>query len=233
MTERPILFSGPMVRALLDGRKTQTRRVIKPQPHNGRSPDEVRAELVRLGALGPDESLKDLMSAAWNGGFIAAQCPYGAPSGRLWVRENGWERPDRTPKMMREGADTWAPYYYDADITAADHEQFKEWGFKRRPSIHMPRWACRLVLEITAIRVERLFDISEEDARAEGMMHVPFRSRYKGESTHGWARDEGQPVSTTARRAFEDLWYSINGAWLDVWVWVVEFRRVEAIKASA
>ncbi len=185
MTERPILFSGPMVRAILAGTKTQTRRVVKMQDGE---------QIARLH-------------------FKPSACPYGAPGDRLWVRENGWQRPERTPRMMREGADTWEPYYFDADIDEQDHAEFKEWGFKRRPSIHMPRRFCRLVLEVTGVRVERLQAITEVDARAEGA--EPLRA---GQDAAG--------VLKTHRTGFVHLWQSINGTWLEnPWVWVVEFRR--------
>src|SRR5205085_1532348 len=100
-------------------------------------------------------------------------CPYGQAGDRLWVRENGWERPERTPKLMREGADTWEPFYYDADgISWQEAADFKAWGFKRRPSIHMPRAACRILLEVASVRVEPLLEISEQDALAEGITSV-------------------------------------------------------------
>jgi hypothetical protein len=115
--------------------------------------------------------------------------------------------------MMREGADTWEPYYFDADgLTDQDSEDFKAWGFKRRPSIHMPRTASRINLEITRVRVERLQDISERDAMAEGVKN----------SLH-------LPGGRFARENFEHLWWSINGegSWeANPWVWVVEFKRV-------
>jgi hypothetical protein len=190
MKERPILFSAPMVRALLDGSKTQTRRVV-----NHRHLAQI--DLQRGGC-----------TANWS-----KPMPYGQPGDRLWVRENGWERPERTPKMMREGADTWEPYYFDADgLTDQDSEDFKAWGFKRRPSIHMPRTASRINLEITRVRVERLQDISERDAMAEGVKN----------SLH-------LPGGRFARENFEHLWWSINGegSWeANPWVWVVEFKRV-------
>ena len=227
MKERPILFSAPMVRAILAGSKTQTRRVVK--------------------ALHPDchESFirKDDGLFGWRdqfGRFMQAfPCPYGQPGERLWVRENGWERPDRTPKMMREGADTWAPYYFDADYefdATRDNEfaEFKEWGFKRRPSIHMPRWASRILLEITAVRVDRLQDISEADAVAEGCrpdaglhgdddMAVYFTSQAFDNAA---VRICATPMPVVR---YAVLWKSINGAgsWAaNPWVWVVEFKRV-------
>lgn len=196
MTERPMLFNNPMVRAILDGSKTQTRRAVKGVPlewlGNGFSPEYV--------AL-PENNLS----------------PYGQVGDQLWVRENGWEPPNRTAKMMREGADTWADYYYDADgFTDIEHEQFKQWGFKRRPSIHMPRWASRIQFEITGVRIERLQDISEADALEEGI-------------TYNMIPNNGlDPMR--ARTWFRGLWESINGpgSWeANPWVWVVEFRRVK------
>ena len=191
MRERPILFSGPMVRAILDGRKTMTRRIVK-FPLLDR---DIGCELAG-NEIGPKEARR--------------LCPYGQPGDHLWVRENGWERPERTPKMMREGADTWEPYYFDADgLSATDCDEFKEWGFKRRPSIHMPRKFCRLTLEVTGARVERLQDISERDALCEG-------ARQCGDSSRAY------------RLGFTELWQSINAKrvpWAsNPWVWVVEFR---------
>lgn len=205
MKARPILFSAPMIRALRDGRKTQTRRIVKPQPF---ADDSVAgwAVIDRAGSI-----------RRWHPALAEMDCPYGKPGDLLWVRENGWERPERTPQMMREGADTWAPYYYDADgLTDAENEQFKAWGFKRRPSIHMPRWASRITLRLTDVRVERLQDISIIDARAEGVREdrvvvgVPERD---------------------PRALFPDLWNSINGAgaWdINPWVWALSFDVILA-----
>ena len=197
MKERPLLFTGPMVRALLDGSKTQTRRVVKAK------------HLPWL-----KNSLTNFLDGKWN----QRPVPYGSPGDRLWVRENGWERPERTAKMMREGADTWAPYYFDADgLSEQESTDFKAWGFKRRPSIHMPRWGSRLTLEITGVRVERLQDISEADAEAEG---IDFIRR---------APDVDETL--TAKEFYEALWESIHGAgsWgLNPWVWVVEFEKVRS-----
>lgn len=216
MRERPILFSAPMVRAILEGRKTQTRRVLKqatgPSLSVGMSDDDSgTAELSWLWGDGPGHDVHETVKRV--------ACPYGKPGDHLWVRENGWERPERTPKMMRDGADTWERYYYDADgyNTDSDAEQFKSWGFKRRPSIHMPRWASRITLEVTGVRVERLQDISNEDARAEGVLQ-----KYAEECVR-----LGHPYN--AMDIFRQLWASINGAgsWGEnPWVWVVEFRRI-------
>lgn len=206
MKERPILFSGPMVRALRTGTKTQTRRVVKGVdecPHGYDAVKHVDGGKITLA------------------GGDTVHCPYGERGDRLWVRENGWQRPERTPKMMREGADTWGPYYFDADgLTPADHEQFKAWGFKRRPSIHMPRKFCRLVLEVTGIRAERLQDIVEIDVRAEGCEVRAFW-------TFGADAVERRRI---AADVYRNLWDSLNAkgglGWrTNPWVWVVEFKR--------
>lgn len=215
MRERPILFSGPMVRAILAGTKTQTRRAIKrPLRHPGwtsyvyfgpsTNNPTCRSKAIECGPdYGDDES-------------DVVYCPYGAAGDRLWCRETGWERPERTPKMMREGADTWERYYYDADgLSETDHEEFKAWGFKRRPSIFMPRWASRISLEITGVRVQRLQDISDADCLAEGI-EWPYPSR------------------ATPRGAYRSVWEAINGAksWAATpWVWVIEFKRIDPLSS--
>lgn len=196
MKERPILFSGPMVRALLAGTKTQTRRVAnKPVKH----PD--LGNLYSPGALVLENEPQHVIERA---------CPYGQPGDRLWVRESGWERPDRTQRMLQEGADTWAPYYYAAD--GENGEELRSWGFKVRPSIHMPRTASRILLEIVGVHVERLNEINRGDAMAEG---CPFQNMSEGYDPRKW---------------YADLWEQINGtgSWeSNPWVWVVEFKRVE------
>lgn len=233
MAERQILFAAPMIRALLDDRKTQTRRIVKGLQWIADTapgiepywffPDRPRSLNHGGGPIGP---------------HYANLCPYGQTGDLLRVRENAWERPERTQKMMREGADTWPPYIYDADygptgIPESEKEQLKAWGWKRRPSIHLPRLGSRIVLEITAVRVERLQDITEADAHAEGC-----ESRHS-DSENEFLRDYSCPdghgaVSLTplsAVAAYQRLWESINGpsSWaLNPWVWVIEFRRLAA-----
>lgn len=213
--ERGILFSAPMVRALLAGTKTQTRRVAKPQP-DGVMPNGTPYR------FGLDKALHRAPEAM--------SCPYGQPVDRLWVRENGWQRPDLSQRQLREGADTWPPYEYDAEplMCWADGE-LKGYGWKRRPSIHMPRWASRILLEITAVRVERLQDISESDAWAEGC--APGLATDNG----GFFPAEEPDPSGIGRRGWDnardwyaDLWEDINGtgSWdANPWVWVIEFKR--------
>lgn len=213
MTERPILFSGPMVRAVLDGRKTQTRRVVKPQP-----PKDAVAPLCEAGwwmwqRFNAERRHYDgrTTEKLWD-----CRCPYGMPGDRLWVRET-WahDGPDlETVRARHEdafgGGMTYGPYYLATEV-APD-------TLRWRPSIHMPRWASRITLEVTGIRVERLQDISEEDAEAEGVHDMlgkvtPWKDRLAPMIVH----------------AFASTWESINGpgSWdANPFVWVLTFRRV-------
>ncbi|PTL79076.1 hypothetical protein [Vitiosangium sp. GDMCC 1.1324] len=201
--ERPILFSGSMVRAILDGRKNQTRRVITP--------------------VQPD--VRGLWPGGRTPGSLPGDCPYGQPGDRLWVRETHWIGPlarnsagDRCP--------TWHGLPYSVSPDGCSAAFYKE-GFDRseprwRPSIHMPRWASRLTLEVTGVRVERLQDISEEDARAEG---VERDAKYPDR----WKNYVGEVSGPDAVDSFFSLWASIHGtaSWdANPWVWVVAFRRM-------
>jgi hypothetical protein len=207
MKERPILFSASMVRAILDGTKTQTRRVVKPS--RGRP-----IEFLGGGGLdGPDWNNPECWGYEWqdSASFVTLKadpmemhqytypCPYGQPGDRLWVREafcDDWKE-ERGFVYRADGG-------FDGEMTDA--------GCKWRPSIHMPRAASRITLEVTGVRVERLQDISEADAQAEGCADVDYSA------------------GRTYRHAYRDLWESINGegAWsLNPWVWVVSFHRME------
>lgn len=190
MKERPILFSGPMVRAILNGRKTQTRRVVKPQPTNLAGPNfdglwsDTIAPVVRYFA-----------------------CPYGAQGNRLWVRETwGWSSFASMPPSKEYPQFLC---YRTGDIT--ENEHVTRW----RPSIHMPRWASRITLEVKAVRVERLQAISESDAQVEGV-----------EASTQVEMKDGSPCYSTP---YQILWEQINGvgSWeQNPWVWVVEFTRL-------
>lgn len=187
MKSRPILFSGAMVRAILDGRKTQTRRIVK-HPY---------CQATRL------ERIDENGSAWFLSGFdgFPFPCPYGKPGDWLWVRET-WATTEQAGNHVAD-----AEYIYRA--TDPDWETMDGWKWK--PSIFMPREACRITLEITAIRCERLRDIETKplDIAAEGQP----RDCQLGDIE--WYRG---------------LWESINGkaSWeANPWVWVVEFRRVE------
>lgn len=218
MKERPILFSGPMVRALLNGSKTQTRRVVKPQPPNHMG--TVRGLGNRDWQFVQDSHTLADSASTW-------RCPYGQPGDRLWVREafadlrgTGIEhRPTLSSAIQR--------YAFAADTKAGSYgdDARKQYGIRWKPSIHMPRAASRITLEITSVRVERLQDISEADAIAEGCA--------KNHNNYYWGgphKAGGLKQMATARQAYQDLWESINGpgSWeANPWVWVVGFKRVE------
>lgn len=201
MKERGMIFNGEMVRALLDGRKTQTRRPIK-------------WKQTRFTEIGERE---DGSKWPWSEDVEHAcdfwhPCPFGAVGDRIWVRE------------------TWARYNIDQnshDIAyrATTPQDWPEEG-RWRPSIHMPRWASRILLEITDVRVERLNAISQEDAQAEGLELTGWRPTYSDPDSGGEA--------LTPYDNFAQLWESIYGeeSWkANPWVWVIEFKRVEGGEA--
>lgn len=209
--ERPILFSAPMVRAILAGTKTQTRRALRKQF----APDAVVAEVA---ATTPEGWQMSGHSGLWWDDADACiddaiRCPYGQPGDRLWVRET----------FMHEPAD----YCWEASVSIpcrpastvyrADFPESQP-GEGWTPSIHMPRSLSRITLEVTGIRVERLQDISEADAIAEGVDE--------------WSRGALSPDGHRGldpRDKFECLWSGINGrgSWdANPWVWCVEFRRL-------
>ena len=204
MNSRPILFSAPMVRALLDGRKTQTRRVFKPERMTWDAKGRYTTHAMRGGEV--------VMTGS--GPFLPNDwlhyCPYGQPSDRLWVRET-WSDNSAThvPGINQR-------VYYRADYPEGSYKSVLHW----HPSIHMPRWASRITLEITGVRVERLQDISEADAIAEGVSYDP------GEGGTYWVPGLGCS-SDTATGSYRLLWESINGpgSWgANPWVWLVEFN---------
>jgi len=227
-TERPILFSGEMVRALLRDRnpKTQTRRLVKPQPivvpgwaRLGTRRTARAVDGVRFAAGTPRETTyaADFL-ATYADDITRKFCPCGVPGDRLWVRET-WADADSmyqghtndVPSVVAYRADKNAIQFDAKKPSPVPSWDLKRWDFDAltwRPSIHMPRWASRITLEVTSVRVERLQDITEEDARAEGV-----EDRYY-------------------RTAFAELWDGINGdrvAWeSNPWVWVVGFKRVAA-----
>jgi hypothetical protein len=217
MNERGILFSAPMIRALLGGSKTQTRRVVKDLPLWEIT--EICHDAGGTGKWmpnGPSPSGKGMAAGHWR------HCPYGQLGDRLWVREAFCMA---KPLM---GTGLWPVY------RATCHE-LDEKHAKWKPSIHMPRSACRILLEIVSVRVERLQDIGEQDAFAEGVPEDGPPCPRCGSS--GWVMEGGDPVECNANGCgdgavdeYRRLWESLNGAgsWdANPWVWVVEFRRVQ------
>lgn len=211
MKERPILFSAPMVRAILAGTKTQTRRIVKPRPAHASGPGGIRTS-----------------TADWSD-LIA--CPYGQPGDRLWVKETfaafgRWE----TRFSATKGRDEWRfvdmtiecghKHSFDLPIVSGRRTAGATPAWHIRPSLFMPRQASRILLEVTAVRVEQLARCSESDARAEGVVI---------EDRHMNGRSSGESAPP-AVRAYRELWEQINGAgtWDDnPSVWVIEFKRAE------
>lgn len=199
MKERPILFSAPMVQAILEGRKTQTRRVVKGRP------------------------LQWLTEHFFKPEFVACAenhlCPYGHIGDRLWVRESlGKKLASFLGIEATNGVES--AYYISNGDDVLDENGFNFcpwWKKKLLPAIHMPRWASRINLEITGVRIERLQDISEADAKAEG---TPEDLTLLSNSQN-WVM------------GFHRLWVRINGldSWnQNPWVWVIEFKRLEETK---
>lgn len=203
--ERPILFSGPMVRAILDGRKTVTRRVVKPQPEHVFARVGIRNESLALGVMRPDETFGQVMIEGKH-----VRCPYGSSGDSLWVRET-WCWTAQPHHKNPDGCEYRADET-DAGVVLTEHRCWK-------PSIHMPRWASRITLEIESVRVERLQEIGWADAIAEGIKD-PRRARIRVDRENG-------PVGK-----FRELWDSINSdrgfGWdVNPWVWRIQFRRLD------
>ncbi|WP_313129470.1 hypothetical protein [Pseudescherichia vulneris] len=207
MKERGMIFNAEMVRALLDGRKTQTRRIMKVQLSSG----------VRTSPF--------VKSGFEDGHGKEICCPFGAVGDRIWVREAfaTLEPGSYEPVKPCDGYAQVVRYAASDRLANSDRDVR---GFNWRPSIHMPRWASRLTLEITNVGVQRLQSISQNDAAREGLVRLPASGRYcinQGDQYFGSA-------SHDAREVFSWLWSSIYGddSWnANPWVWVIEFRRVE------
>lgn len=237
MNEKPIIFSGPMVRAILEGRKTQTRRVLKPQPirvnHMAAPRKQKRGDLF----VGPDmlptsNDRKLVMGLAEGPGttrclgsqnYAEEFCSYGKGGDRLWVRETHylygywrkkaghWHFHQLTKGVM----DNNSVYYAVAEdsIESGDIATKRTArGWHKRPSIFMPRWASRTTLEITDIRVERLQEMTLSDCEAEGVFNEGDHQCLLNQFEHGWN-------ALNARRGYS--WDS------NPWVWVLSFRKVE------
>ncbi|EHO4367997.1 hypothetical protein KLD00_004569 [Escherichia coli] len=187
MKERGMIFNDEMVRAILGGNKTQTRRIVE-EKFYGRA---VAAEL------------------------LAKHCPYGQPGDRIWVREtyrvHGNATDVATLVYRASVRNSWTEQTHRVPVEVCNKPVSEKWT----PSIHMPRWASRILLEITDVRVERLHDMSEADAKAEGATPATYKIT---------------PPEAVYRVGFGDIWRSIYGQdnWLsNPWVWVIEFKRIQ------
>jgi hypothetical protein len=229
MKERPILFSAPMVRALLDGSKTQTRRLVK-LPHENPlgewAPTIIGGESGGRTAAGASIPAQGAIWHTRTGDCLA--CPYGQPGDRLWVRETHRAIWGQSPGYLI-GVD------YKADPQEKwermrDHMGRPKWT----PSIHMFREHSRILLEIVSVRVERLNDCSEADALAEGIDADELAERQ--DSYDIVCKGTGASGRATAQSMYRELWESINdaGSWTaNPWVWVVDFRRLAADQTEA
>ncbi len=208
MREHPLLMQGPLVRATLEGRKTQTRRPLRNQPPTG-------YDLVRV--CGPwAEFENDSPPLA----KYSTKGPLGETGDRLWVRET-WDWRDWQSMANRKVRIAYAADGAQVDtIAPCDWNPVVYNAARWHPSIHMPRWACRLVLPLVSVRVERVQDISEADAIAEGLRCTDF----------GWTDGTTGYDTVSAREAFRELWDSIYGqeSWnANPWVWVAEWKEIE------
>lgn len=221
MKERPTLFNGDVVRAILDGRKTQARRVIKGEPN------KVLWNPIMLAGY-----------AGWTDDHgNPVRCPYGNPGDQLWVRET-WKFYDGYTagakggehKLDRKGYSSWSEIVYKSGgeskrfnrAPMESWDKYPTWERNRnvapwKPSIHMPRWASRIQLEVKSVRVERVQNISDADAKAEGF------------EPPADAPEVVEQIGTYSQMLFAGAWESLSpGSWSqNDWVWVVEFERID------
>lgn len=231
MNEKPILFSGPMVRAILDRSKTQTRRVIKPQPipfgessYGGtRQGWKWKPESLNRGWNDDDKDPYRITPLAKSA--LACECPHGNPGERLYVKEHAWMFCEKVPNgttpkgrpkfkyVPLRSAQVWycADHPETPGLDVIHPVTENQWGWRKKLGRFLPKWASRITLEIVQVRVERLQDISRGDAAAEGS---PFSNMAAGPNPRDW---------------YAKLWESINGSgsWgANPWVWVIEFKRL-------
>ncbi|EKN3982633.1 hypothetical protein NUF81_004460 [Yersinia enterocolitica] len=232
MNEKPILFNSEMVNAILSGRKTQTRRIMKVQPSEHFHPQTIHGAMdftahgYTPGVIDKDGYLqparKDVFGVADEDEGYA--CPLGAVGDQLWVREcfRVHSRATDVATLVYRASErnSWTEQTRRVPVSDCNRPVSPE---KWTPSIHMPRWASRINLLITGVRVERLRDISQEDAQAEGMELTGWRPTYSDPDSGGECE--------TPYDNFAELWISIYGeeSWqANPWVWVIEFERMEA-----
>lgn len=238
--ERPILFSAEMVRAILDDRKTQTRRIVSEQPFGEKNMrreygipfddgflygvidrEELRVNKTIWGAqvTFDGDGVPWCLCVKGGGNGKPISCPHGSAGDRLWVREAlTYAGPSDTIVYAEDGCPAWLD---GVSQTYSEHG----WEVRNRPSIHMPRWASRITLEVTDVRVERLQEISGEDARAEGCPdnYKPDAARGSMDlMSIGWLAESWDKINAKPRGKGKPSY-----AWeTDPWVWVVNFKRI-------
>ena len=226
MKEKPILFSTPMIQAILEGRKSQTRRIMKPQPHRIAT-EVIKSSQFKKGDFIArfkylDEEIYEITNIF--------KCPYGQPGDTLWVKEtyyaygmwlrNGHNKSGKQSFRFSDTTLTGFKYHYcdDPPENVLPNTKREVYGWFKRPSLFMPHKAARILLRVIDIRVERLQDISEEDAIAEGVSLPNYVDQA--------IRDVRYPDPSTI---YAELWESINGkgSWdANPWVWVIKFERI-------
>ncbi len=223
MKERPILFSGEMVRAILEGRKTMTRRVVKTKANilNDSPLTTYQPESPHVYGYGTTT-----LGVKCDGGIvqIMGKCPYGKPGDRLWVRETWqerWAHNDVNQVLYRADVDSCGQCLASDGVCYTPKDPWK-------PSIHMPRWASRILLEVVSVRVERLQDISRTDVAKEGMPYLcesGWNGIHKGLNiiqSHHWPEENYARLwDSLCTKEPEKQWDS------NPWVWVIEFKRVK------
>lgn len=245
--EIPILFSTPMIQAILDGDKTMTRRIINPQPYPigvGESPYGGSRTGWEWKPKSLNRSWNDDDKDPYNGGTLgntalSGNSPYGKIGNCLWVRETTWIRGQwKKNGKSKSGKVKWkfidktigGLYYYETDDTKPlmkPEQKSGKIGWYKRPAIFSPRKASRLFLEITNIKAERLQQISQEDAKAEGIPRAPHRPSSCGKKMHA----DRSIIRDCYICAFRILWNRINGSsgkhWENnPWVWVISFKKI-------
>ena len=223
MKERPILFSAAMVRAILEGRKTQTRRVMKPQPDDDGK--------IIVGKIGGNRGVAYVGNSTSGGIVTRVPCPYGRPGDLLYVRETwqAWDRVsveynewERWTRERRGGLSFDAYREEHGNPSSIEYRATSNSRGPWTPAIHMPRWASRITLRLTDVRVERVQDISEEDAIAEGITG-PHDVGYRAYRVPG----DSKPRYSSAVAAFEAINTERDCGWdANPWVWVLVFEPV-------
>ncbi len=208
MKETGLIFKAPLVRAILEGRKTQTRRIVKPVRH----PD--LGNVYSPGALVREHEPQHVINRA---------CPYGQPGDRIYVRETA--RSCRAYEVQGYPPSQWGnkPIWFEADGTPPGAET--AWATKATPAIHLPMFAARIWLEVTSVRVERLQDISEEDAITEGIERAD--NFFGCTCWKAYGEPEGADVvcPDDPIGSFRTLWESTGGDWdSNPWVWAIDFK---------
>ncbi len=215
MTEYPIIFNSDMVKAILEGRKTQTRRPINPQPDEG--------TLVGFSFFSGNDAIE--IRDYTKGTSMIIKCPFGKVGNRLWVKET-WN----ITQFDNHGKLEFPNIYYRADSSTQLFVSDVVWKYNRpnngkwRPSIHMPRWASRITLKITGVNVQRIQEITHKECELEGANDEKWQS---------WSEDAwnaGLPPGShieNIKEHFENIWNSIYGNWdSNPWVWVINFEKI-------